>query len=410
MALVSHLTRTGSWAVSFQYRNFRLFWAATLLYSVSSGMEQLLVGWLVFDMTGSAFMVGVAFAAHMSPYLFLGFLSGAVADRLERRLILRFITLGAGIAAGLMALLLLTDVAQVWSVIALIAVAGGISVFAQTTVLAYTYDIVGHEHALNGLSLYALSYQIGGLAGVLIVGALIATSGPGWSYLAVGAGYLASVVVLLGTRKSATAPQFRRESVLRNLLGYVQIIRQNRVLLVLMCLVSMTEVFGFTHTTLLPVFAKDVLGVGPLGLGFMYAVRQGGGLLGLALLASMRDYRRKGLLMFAAAAATGAGLMAFSLSSNLFFFLGVLALVNIFLQSADTLYKTLMQDNVPDEQRGRAMGSWVFSLGVAPVGHLGIGGLASLLGAPGALLVNGAVLAFASVATAIGLPRIRRLP
>ena len=373
-------------------------------------MEQLLVGWLVLDMTGSVFMVGVAFAAHMAPFLFLGFLSGAVADRLERRLFLRFITLGAGIAAGLMALLLLTDVAQVWSVLALIAVGGGIQVFAQTTVLAYTYDIVGHDHALNGLSLYALSYQIGGLAGVLIVGALIAASGPGWSYVAVGAGYLAAVVVLLGTRKSATALRLRRESVLRNLVGYVQMIRQNRVLLVLMCLVSMTEVFGFTHTTLLPVFAKDVLSVGPLGLGFMYAVRQGGGLLGLALLAGLRDYRRKGLLMFVAAAGTGAGLMAFSLSSNLFFFLGILALVNIFLQSADTLYKTLMQDNVPDEQRGRAMGSWVFSLGVAPVGHLGIGGLASPLGAPGALLVNGAVLAFASVATAMSLPRIRRLP
>ena len=410
MLLLSRLTGTASWAVSFQYRNFRLLWTSTLLYSVSFGMEQLAVGWLVFDMTGSAFMVGVAFAAQMSPYLIFGIVSGAVADWLERSLILRFTTLGAGVAAGLMALLLLTDVAQVWSVIALIAVAGGISVFAQTTMLAYTYDIVGHSHALNGLSLIAVSNQSGGLAGVLIAGALIGALGPGSAYLAVGAGYLAPVVVLLGTRKTDTVPPFRREPILRNLAGYVQIIRQNRVLLVLMCLASMTEVFGFTHTTLLPVFAKDVVGVGPLGLGFMYAVRQGGGLVGLALLASMRDYRRKGLLMFVVATATGLGLMAFSLSSNLFFFLGVLAVVNIFLQSADTLYKTLMQDNVPDEQRGRAMGSWVFSIGVAPVGHLGVGGLAGLVGAPGALLVNGAVLALASLATAIGLPKIRRLP
>ena len=368
------------------------------------------MGWLVFDMTGSAFMVGVAFAAHMSPYLFLGFLSGAVADWLERRLILRFVTFGAGIAAVLMALLLLTDLAQVWSVIVLIAVGGGIFAFAQTTVLAYTYDIVGHKHALNGLSLYALSNQGGGLAGVLIAGALIGSSGPGWAYLAAGAGYFGSVLVLLGTRKLDTPSQLRRQPVLRNLAGYVQIIRQNRVLLVLMCLVSISEVFGFTHTTLLPVFAKDVLQVGPLGLGFMYAVRQGGGLVGLALLASIRDYRRKGLLMFAVTAAAGLVLMAFYISSNLFFFLGVLVLVNIFLQCADTLYKTLMQDNVADEERGRAMGSWVFSIGVAPVGHLGVGGLASLLGAPGALLVNGAVLAFASLATAAGLPRIRRLP
>ena len=132
--------------------------------------------------------------------------------------------------------------------------------------------------------------------------------------------------------------------------------------------------------------------------------------MGLALLASMRSYRRKGLLMFISAAATGLGLMAFSISANLLYFLMILALVNIFLQAADTLYKALMQDNVSDEQRGRAMGSWVFSIGVAPAGHLGVGGLASLLGAPGALLVNGAVLAFVSLTAAVGLPKIRRLP
>ena len=77
--------------------------------------------------------------------------------------------------------------------------------------------------------------------------------------------------------------------------------------------------------------------------------------------------------------------------------------------SVDTLYKTLMQSNVADEQRGRAMGSWVLSIGVAPVGHLGVGGLASALGAQGALLLNGAVLAGISVAAALKLTKIREL-
>ena len=373
-------------------------------------MEQLAAGWLVFDMTGSAFLVGVALAVRSVPDFLLGIVSGVVADRLDRRLILRFMTLGAGISAGLMSLLLLTDVAQVWSVIAVIAVAGGFYSFAQTTVLAYTYDIVGHKHALNGLSLISMSNRAGGIAGALVAGALIGALGAGFMYLAVSAVYLASLVVLLGARKSDTAPRFRRESVLRNLVGYVQILRRNHVLLVLMCLVAVTEAFGFTHTTLLPVFAKEVLNVGPLGLGFMHAVAEGGGLMGLALLASLRDYRHKGFLMFVIAGVAGLSLMAFPISSNLFFFFVILALVNVCIQTVDTLYRTLMQDNVPDEQRGRAMGSWVFSIGVAPVGHLGVGGLASRLGAPGALLVNGAVLTFVSLATAIGLPSIRRLP
>ncbi len=131
--------------------------------------------------------------------------------------------------------------------------------------------------------------------------------------------------------------------------------------------------------------------------------------MGLALLANLRDYRRKGLLMMLFAGGFGSGLMAFSISSNLFFFMAVLAAVNACASSVDTLYKTLMQDSVPDEQRGRAMGSWVLSIGVAPAGHLGVGGLATFLGAPGALLVNGAVLTVVSVTTAISLPKIRRL-
>jgi hypothetical protein len=101
--------------------------------------------------------------------------------------------------------------------------------------------------------------------------------------------------------------------------------------------------------------------------------------------------------------------MAFSLSNHLYYFLGVLLFVNACAMAVDTIYKTLMQDNVADEERGRAMGSWVLSIGVAPVGHLGVGALAGILGAPGALLINGAVLTAVSIGTAIGLPRMRRL-
>ena len=161
--------------------------------------------------------------------------------------------------------------------------------------------------------------------------------------------------------------------------------------------------------TLLPVFAKEILHLGPVGLGYLTAVRQAGGLFGLALLANLRDYRRKGFLMFVVAIGFGVGLMAFSVSSALILFIVILAAVNACAMSVDTLYRALMQSNVPDEQRGLAMGSWVLSIGVAPVGHVGIGALASVLGAPGALLLNGSVLVAVSLAASIKLPNVRNL-
>ena len=409
-AALARLAGNAPWAASLHYRDFRLLWASTLLYSLGTGMENVAVGWLIFDITGSPFMVGVASAARMAPFFFLGLLSGAMSDRLNRRGFLIAINLIGAIVAGVMALMLLTGETQVWPVIGLVAAGGCVLAFALTTRQAYTYDIVGPSHALNGLSLAAIAMQAGGIVGSLASGALIGAFGPGWQYLAVGASYFAATAVLLATGPITTAINVHRESILKNLTGYFRIIRENRILLALMCLASITEIFGFTHMTLLPVFAKEVLFVGPVGLGVMTAVRQGGGLIGLTLLASLRDYRRKGMLMFVIAGAFGLALMAFSVSSNLLFFLAVLAVVNACAMAVDTLYKTLMQENVAEEERGRAMGSWVLSIGTAPVGHLGVGGLAGFLGAPGALLVNGGVLAIVSLAAAIGLPRLRRLP
>ena len=398
-----------AWSSSLRYRDFRLLWASTLFYSLGTGMERVAVGWLVFDITCSAFMVGVAAAASMAPLFFLGILSGAMADWLERRWFL-FLSALAGAAVSLiMATMLLTGGPHVWAVIILVAAGGCVLAFTLTTRLAYTCDIVGPEQALNGLSLNQIGMQAGAVVGAIISGALIEAAGPGWQYMAVGASYLGSAAVLLVIGKSTRAPQPQREPVLQNLAGYILFLSQNRVLLVLMCLASITEVLGFTHMTLLPVFAKEVLSVGPVGLGYLSAVRQAGGLLGLALMANLKDYRRKGLLMFIIATAFGVGLMAFSVSSDLAFFVVILAAVNASAMSVDTLYKTLMLTNVPDEQRGRAMGSWVLSIGVAPVGHLGVGALATALGAPGALLVNGAVLTVVSIGAAVRMPSIRRL-
>lgn len=400
---------SGAWASSLRFRDFRLFWASTFFYSVGTGMEHVAVGWLVFDITGSAFMVGVAAAARMAPLFFLGILSGAMADWLERRLFLLFSALGGVAVAAIMAMLLLSGDPPVWAVVILVAAGGCVLAFTLTTRNAYTYDIVGSEHALNGLSLNQMAMQVGGIAGALASGALIELVGPGWQYLGVGGSYLGSALILLVIGRSARTAEPQREPVLRNLVGYIRFLRGNRVIMALMCLTSITEILGFSHMTMLPVFAKEVLHVGPTGLGYLTAVRQAGGLLGLALLANLRDYRRKGLLMSIIATAFGIGLMGFSLSTALVYFIVVLAAVNACAMSVDTLYKTLMQSNVPDEQRGRAMGSWVLSIGVAPVGHLGVGGLATALGAQGALLVNGAMLAGVSLAAAIGLPKIRRL-
>ena len=160
-----------NWAVSLQTRDFRLLWASTALYSLATGMEQVSIGWLIFELTGSAFMVGVGAAARMLPFFLLGLLSGAMADRWERRMLLRVGTLGASAAALVMGTLLLGGITHVWVVIALVLALGGFMAFTITVRQTFTYDIVGPGQALNGLALGAMAMQGGGIAGSWLPGA-----------------------------------------------------------------------------------------------------------------------------------------------------------------------------------------------------------------------------------------------
>ncbi len=412
MASSSPLAGGGAaWTASFRYRDFRHLWLSGAVQSVGMGMEFVALGWLVLDITGSPFMVGVASAARMAPFFFLGLVSGAVADRVERRVAVRWTTLaGALIAALMTASLHLTGYQSVLPAIILTVAMGGTWAFNFTLRQAYTYDIVGPSAALNGMSLLSLSQRVGGVVGAIAAGWVIDAFGIGSQYLAIAACYAASAAMLLWTREAGQSAARASGSVGENLIACLVIIRDNRILLTLMLLAAGTEIFGFTHESLLPVFAKDVLGVGAVGLGWIFAFRQGGGLVGLGLLAAVSGSRRKGLVIFLVAAAFGLGEMAFSLGGGFAAFVLILAFINACASVVDTLYKTLMQENVENEQRGRAMGAWVLSIGVAPVGHLGVGALASAFGAGRALLINGSVLLGISVLTALSLPRVRRLP
>ena len=398
------------WTASFRYRDFRHLWLSSVVQSVGMGMEFVALGWLVLDVTDSPFMVGVASAARMAPFFFLGLVSGAVADRVERRIAVRWTTLAGALIAALMAAALIADYANILPILALTVGMGSVWAFNFTLRQAYTYDIVGPSAALNGMSLLSLSQRVGGVVGAIAAGWVIAELGIGSQYLAIGACYAASAAMLLRTREAGQAAARTSGSVVENLAASFGIIRANGTLFTLMLLAAVTEIFGFTHESLLPVFAKDVLGVGAVGLGWIFAFRQGGGLVGLALLAAISGSRRKGLIIFLVAGGFGLGEMAFSLGGGFIAFVAILAFINACASVVDTLYKTLMQENVANEERGRAMGAWVLSIGVAPIGHLGVGALASAFGAGRALLINGSVLLGISALTALALPRIRRLP
>jgi len=280
--------------------------------------------------------------------------------------------------------------------------------FVQTIRGAYTYDVVGRTHALNGLALVGLSQRAGFACGAFLAGAIISTFGVGEMYLAAGLIYLIGLSVLFGTRGAGQVAPTQRSSVMQNILGYISLVRSNRTLTMLLLVTVSIEVFGFTQFTWLPLFARDVLGVGGGGLGIMKGVGEWGAFFGLTVLAGLGALGRRGLLICILATLAGLAFVIISATTNMFQFLALLACANGCLAGTSVLNQTTMQSVVANEQRGRATGAWVLGIGTAPLGHLGIGAIAGPLGAPVTLLIVGGMLMLTGVASARS-PRMRSL-
>lgn len=396
-------------APALQYRDFRVLWVASSFKAVGFMGEQVVMGWLVLGLTDSPFMVGVAMALRMAPMFFLGIVAGAIADRFDRRKLLPLLNLGMAAAVAALGVLVFLDALMVWHLFFFTFVVGGINAVYQTTQQSLAYDIVGGEGVVSGLSFMALSMRLGGAAGALSIGWIIEPVGAHVAYAILALGYLTSAVVLRFIREPGQAAPTERHPVMENLNEYARVALRNRTLLMLVALTAAVEVLGFSNMTLLPSLARDDLGLGAAGLGLMNAFRSVGGVVGIIGLSVLGEVNRKGITLLVVYLLFGASLILLGNADSLVLVLGVLALVSAMAMLSDILSQSLVQLAVPNNLRGRAMGSWVLAVGAAPVGHLQIGALAGVLGTGAALALNGAGLMLLAVGVLVFFPRLRRL-
>ena len=296
----SYLTRR---LAALRYPDFRTLWLSTVANQLGWGMQQVLLGWLILELTGSAGMVGVIYAVRSLPNLVVGLAAGAITDRFDRRRIMRlscaamlFLSLAmAGVlldgrlaaAEGggslLVGLLLLSTFLM-----------GVAQAFYMTARQVYVYDIVGQRRAINGIALVSLAQWTGGIIGSLLTGGLIAWQGPAAAFLVMGLTYLAGLAVMYWLRQAGAAAPRVREPLLENLLNYFRTLKNNRVMLSLIISTAGAEILGFSHQVMLPILAKEVLGVGALGLGLLTAFRFLGSALGVFAVVGLERLRRRG--------------------------------------------------------------------------------------------------------------------
>jgi len=371
--------------------------------------EVVVLGWLTLELTDSPLMVGVAMSMRMLPLFFVGVPAGALADRFPRRRLLMLTGVGQALTAATLGAVALSGRVTLAHVLALTLAAGVLRALEHAARQGYTHDIVGPAALVHGLAVLGVAMRGGWLLGSLGMGAVIARFGSGAAYFAVALGFLGGALALWPATASSPGRPTGGTSVWRSALDFLVALRGDRTLLVLMMLTAGAEILGFAHQALLPSLARDVLHAGPEGLGALSAARSVGGMLGLA--AAFRGVAT-GARFLTVLLTFGLSLIVLGAAPHLVGFAGVLlvlTLVNAAGALADLLAQSLLQLGVPPALRGRAGGAWVVAIGLAPIGQLQIGALASLFGVSVALGTSGVALVVLAVLTALVFPRVKRL-
>ena len=392
-----------------RYADLRTLIISTLANQFGQGTSHVIIGWIVLDMTGSVALLGLAFAVRSAPNLVVGLTCGPITDRYDRRMLMKIAVSGLMLTSLALSFLVFTDLIRIWSLLCGVFSLGAFQAMYMTARQTYVYDVVGASRALSGLALIGLAQRIGQLFGAILAGYTIVFIGGSGPFLAMGIGYLIGLsCIFLLVHVGESAP-LQQETILENLINYFKALKSNRLLLSLMISTAGAEILGFSHQVILPILALDVLGVGAEGLGLLNASRFVGASIGIAGLALVGNVKRPGMLLLSTLFFFGISQILLGYAETFWLAFALVALVNIMATMSDVLHQTLLQLSVSNEQRGRAMGSWVIGIGMAPIGQLEMGTLADTTSSKTALLINGAALAALALLMSVLLPKLRKL-
>jgi MFS family permease len=396
---------------SLQYRNYRLYFFGQSISLIGTWIQRIALPWLVYSITGSAFLLGVVgFAGQIPTFLFAPF-AGVLIDRWNRYTILIITQVLAMIQAFILAFLVLNKSIEVWQIILLSTFLGCINAFDMPARHSFVVDMVEKREDLgNAIALNSTMVNIARLLGPSIAGVLIALTGEGICFLINGISYIFVVVFLLMMVITPGKAKIQKTNVLQGLkegFNYTFGFKPIRYIILLLALVSL---MGMPYTVLMPVFAKNILHGGSHTFGFLMGATGVGALTGAVYMASRKSVLGLGKIIPMFAAVFGAGILAFALSPYFLLSIVILVFTGFGMMMQMTSSNTILQTIVDDDKRGRVMSFYTMAfMGTAPFGSLLAGSLASTIGAPASLMIGGATCIAGAIFFARQLPEIKKI-
>jgi MFS family permease len=381
--------RVTPWQVLAQ-RDFGLFWLSLLFSAVGTQISTVAIAWQVYEITNSPFQLGLTGLFRALPVMILSIPGGVVADRMDRRRLLIITQSLAMLLSLVLGFLTTTGHIAVWHIYAVTFLSGAVGIFDSPARTAMIPTLVPAEHLASAYALNITWRQIATLAGPFIGGICISAFGIGASYYIDALSFLSVIVCLFFMRRRPSpAAAEKKESPLQSVRGGFNFIRENGAILGLMSMDTCVNFFG-AYRSMMPVFARDILGTGPAGLGALLGVPAFGALVGSGIVMAMGDPRHKGKLIISVTLIYTAGLISFALSRSLILSLIIVFLLGLVDAIGETLRDTLIQLLTPDRMRGRIKSfDQVFMSAGQYMGSAQIGTTATFFGVPGALVLGG---------------------
>ncbi|MFN2454219.1 MAG: MFS transporter [Pyrinomonadaceae bacterium] len=403
------------------HRNYRLFWTGALLSNVGTWMQAVAQGWLVLELTNSPFWLGLDGFMATAPGLLFTLAGGVFADLVDRRRLLIFTQIGAGLSALALALLITTHVVQVWMILVLSFATGCCMALASPSYQAITIDLVGREDLPNAIALNSTQFQFSRVIGPALAGIALKAFGLAGCFYANAFSYIAVVMSLsmvrfdkvqdaAGEPVEAVRSVKDRRALWNDLIEGFKYVRRRPRVFMLLLISSVTSLFGTPYFSLVPYFARDIFHLGETGLATMMGVAGAGAFFGALALVLLGNIKFKGRFVLGGAFFFAITLVGFSLATDFLMALVFLFVMGFAVVCSIAVINTLLQQLVTNEMRGRVMSMFILSfMGTMPIGNLLAGVAAHRYGARHTLAVGGAIIALFITFVAIRNKPLRQL-
>lgn len=391
-----------------RHRNYRLFFTGQIVSTVGTWMQSVAMPWLALELTHSGVLVGLVLAAQFTPILVAGQFGGIVADRFHKRNVLLATQTAFTVPPLVLFVLTATGHAQYWMVIAAALAAGVINVFDVPARQAFIVEMVGKKDLTNAIALNSSVFNASAVIGPSLAGVVIALVGVPLCFLANSVSYVAAIVALLRMRDlPRREPPAHQERFFTHLAEGAAYARRTAEVGGLLVTVAAFSLFAMNRSTLLPLFADQVLGVGAQGFGFLLAAMGLGAVGGALTLAFFPELGANPRRQLWVAAIWVAALLEFSISRVFLISLVTLFVAGYCQISFLATTNSRLQTITPDHLRGRVMALYVQAFaGVSPIGNVQAGVLATLFGAPWSMAIGALIAGLALVVISLVTPEV----